>query len=70
MQKVKDPKKLEAELTQIRIDKEKRTKEVIAKSVKRRETLTKEIVDIGFWDSKQKIGKKLRKKTEKAKEMH
>jgi hypothetical protein len=41
----------QSQLTQISIDKENRAKQVLAKSLEKKETLTKEILKLGLWDS-------------------
>jgi hypothetical protein len=59
---------LDAQLTQISIDKENRAKQVLAKSLEKKETLTKEILKLELWDSKQLVTKKMKRlktKTEK-----
>ena len=50
---------LDAQLTQISIDKENLAKQVLAKSLEKKETLTKEILKLGLWDSKQLVNKKM-----------
>ena len=50
---------LDAQLTQISIDKQNRAKQVLAKSLVLKETLTKEILKLGLWDSKQLANKKM-----------
>jgi hypothetical protein len=60
---------LDAQLTQISIDKENRAKQVLAKSLEKKETLTKEILKLGLWDSKQLVTKKMKRlKTKKEKQ--
>jgi hypothetical protein len=57
---------LDAQLTQISIDKENRAKQVLAKSLEKKETLTKEILKLELWDSKQLVTKKMKRlKTKK-----
>ena len=61
---------LDAQLTQISIDKENQAKQVLAKSLEKKETLTTEILKLGLWDSKQlaivtKKMKRLKTKKEK-----
>jgi hypothetical protein len=51
---------LDAQLTQISIDKENRAKQVLAKSLEKKETLTKEILKLELWDSKQLVTKKMK----------
>jgi len=60
---------LDAKLTHISIDKENRAKQVLAKSLEKKETLTKEILTLGLWDSKQLVTKKMKRlKTKKEKQ--
>jgi alkyl hydroperoxide reductase subunit AhpC len=60
---------LDAQLIQISIDKENRAKQVLAKSLEKKETLTKEILKLGLWDSKQLVTKKMKRlKTKKEKQ--
>jgi hypothetical protein len=60
---------LDAQLTQISIDKENRAKQVLAKSLEKKETLTKEILKLELWDSKQLATKKMKRlKTKKEKQ--
>ena len=57
---------LDTQLTQISIDKENRAKQVLAKSLEKKETLTKEILKLELWDSKQLVTKKMKRlKTKK-----
>lgn len=59
---------LEAQLTQISIDKENRAKQLKAKTVERKEILTKEITKLGFWDTRRLVECKMRNlKTKKNK---
>ncbi|XP_063446536.1 uncharacterized protein LOC134726070 [Mytilus trossulus] len=59
---------LDSKLKQISIDKENRTKALAAKSKERKESLTQEIVKLGFWDKKGVVNAKLKKlKTQTAK---
>ncbi|VDI38841.1 Hypothetical predicted protein [Mytilus galloprovincialis] len=59
---------LDSKLRQISIDKENRTKALAAKSKERKESLTQEIVKLGFWDKKGVVNAKLKKlKTQTAK---
>jgi hypothetical protein len=60
---------LDAQLIQISIDKENRAKQVLAKSLEKKEILTKEILKLGLWDSKQLATKKMKRlKTKKEKQ--
>ena len=60
---------LDTQLTQISIDKENRAKQVLAKSLEKKETLTKEILKLELWDSKQLVTKKMKRlKTKKEKQ--
>jgi hypothetical protein len=52
---------LDAQLTQISIDKQNRAKQVLAKSLVLKETLTKEILKLGLWDSKQLVTKRMKR---------
>ena len=48
------------------LDKENRAKQVLAKSLEKKETLTKEILKLELWDSKQLVTKKMKRlKTKK-----